>query len=490
MTNLKHMSKHATKFLAFAALAVAGLLAILLAQVSQPRAQAQDTAPQLVAATPAVIPQSKAQVDLTFAPLVKAASPSVVNVFTSRTMGNRSPFAGDPRFERLFGRQQQRAQGSLGSGVIVGQDGIIVTNNHVVEGADEYRIVLADRREYAAELLLADERTDLAVLKIDAEAGDLPTVPFADTRDAEVGDLVLAIGNPFGVGQTVTSGIISATARTDVGISDYAFFIQTDAAINPGNSGGALINNRGELVGVNTAIFSRSGGSNGIGFAIPAEMVSRVVDAAVNEGRITRPWLGLKGQAVSFDIARSQGLTRPVGIIITEVYENGPAELASLRRGDLITAIDGREVFDERGLNFLAATLSPGERVTLDVLRGGTPQQVSVLLTPPPGATEAELRLLDGRHPLAGAEVAELSPALAENLGRDPFVKGILVTRMLRRSVAGRVGIRPGDIIIAVNGRETIDSSDLDRALNADPEDWQLTIERNGRRITTQRFRL
>ncbi|MEL7454431.1 MAG: Do family serine endopeptidase, partial [Pseudomonadota bacterium] len=382
-------------------------------------------------------------------------------------------------------QQEQRVQGSLGSGVLVGNDGVIVTNNHVIEGADEFRIVLSDRREYPAELILADERTDLAVLKIDDEAGELPVLPFADTRELEVGDLVLAIGNPFGVGQTVTSGIVSATARTDVGISDYAFFIQTDAAINPGNSGGALINSRGELVGVNTAIFSRSGGSNGIGFAIPSEMVRRVVDAAVNEGRITRPWLGLKGQAVSFDIAQSQGLDRPVGIIVTEIYDDGPAERAELRRGDLIVAIDGREVFDERGLNFLATTKSPGERVTLDVMRGGRDMQIQVLLAPPPGATEAELRLLEGRHPFSGAEVAELSPALAENMGRDPFVKGVLITRMLRRSIARRVGVRPGDIIIAVNGRETLTLEALDTALGSVDPVWQITVERNGQRYTS-----
>lgn len=477
------MTDHSSKFLAAAAMAVFLLLTLLSVLIFAPPAFAQNGDQRSV-------PRNGAEVNLSFAPLVKQASPAVVNVYTRKTGQVPSPFANDPRFSRLFGQQRQRQQGSLGSGVLVGEDGVIVTNNHVIEGADEFRIVLSDRREYPAELLLADERTDLAVLKIDEEAGILPTLPFADTRDAEVGDLVLAIGNPFGVGQTVTSGIISATARTDVGISDYAFFIQTDAAINPGNSGGALINNRGELVGVNTAIFSRSGGSNGIGFAIPAEMVSRVVDAAVNEGRITRPWLGLKGQSVNFDIARSQGLDRPVGIIITEVYDNGPADKARLRRGDLVTAINGREVYDERGLNFLAATQSPGERVTLEVLRGGKAQQTRVLLSAPPGASDGEVRLLDGRHPLSGAEVAVLSPALAENMGRDPFLKGILVTRMTRRGIARRVGIRPGDVIIAINGQEIIDRADLDRALNRRPTDWQLTIERNGKRLTTRKIRL
>ena len=477
------MTEHASKFLAAAVMAVVLLLIVLCVSIAAPAAYAQSDYRSSV-------PQSRAQVDLSFAPLVKQASPAVVNVYTRKKV-QQSPFANDPVFNRLFGRQQQRQQGSLGSGVIVGNDGVIVTNNHVIEGADEYRIVLSDRREYSAELLLADERTDLAVLKIDDEAGRLPTLLFADTRDAEVGDLVLAIGNPFGVGQTVTSGIISATARTDVGVSDYAFFIQTDAAINPGNSGGALINNQGELVGVNTAIFSRSGGSNGIGFAIPAEMVKRVVDAAVDEGRITRPWLGLKGQSVSFDIAQSQGLERPIGIIITEIYDRGPADRAKLRRGDLVLAIDGREVYDERGLKFLAATQSPGERVTLDVLRSGKPQKVRVLLTPPPGATDGELRVLDGRHPLSGAEVAVLSPALAESMNSDPFLKGILVTRTGRRSLARRVGIRPGDVVVAINGKETITSRDLDRVLDgASSGTWTLTIERNGRRITTRPIKI
>ena len=480
MMYIQHsMTKHVTKLLAAALFAVAVLLLVLVQPVFAPApAHAQ------------AVPHSARQIDLTFAPLVKQASPAVVNVYTRKTV-QQSPFANDPVFSRLFGRQQQREQGSLGSGVIVGRDGVIVTNNHVIEGADEFRIVLSDRREYSAELLLADERTDLAVLKIDAEAGELPTLPFADTRDAEVGDLVLAIGNPFGVGQTVTSGIISATARTDVGISDYAFFIQTDAAINPGNSGGALIDNHGQLVGVNTAIFSRSGGSNGIGFAIPAEMVRRVVNAAVNEGRIIRPWLGLKGQAVSFDIAQSQGLERPVGIIVTEVYENGPADKARVRRGDLVTAINGREVFDERGLNFLAATQSPGERVTLDVLRSGRARRLNVLLTPPPGATDAELHLMSGAHPLSGAEIAELSPALAESLGGDPFAKGILVTRNPpRRSIARRVGLRLGDIVVAINGRETTNKRQLESAIAAADGNWEVTIERNGRRITTPRFTL
>ncbi len=473
MTIYSPMTKHVSKFLIVSGLAVILLIAIALIPLfTAPSAQADIRK----------LPESRAEIQLSFAPLVRAAAPAVVNVYTKKIVRQRtSPF---DRFRGYGGMSRERVQNSLGSGVIVGPDGVIVTNNHVIEGADELLVVLSDRREYPAELIMADARTDLAVLQIDTEGDPLPTLDYADTRDVEVGDLVLAIGNPFGVGQTVTNGIISATARTDVGVSDYAFFLQTDAAVNPGNSGGALVNSRGELVGVNTAIFSRSGGSNGIGFAIPAEMVKRVVDAAIHEGRIVRPWLGLKGQSVTYDIARSQGLDRPLGIIITEVYENGPADRAGLRRGDLVTAIEGREVFDERGLKFLAATEAPGTRVTLDILRGQKPRQVRVHLAPPPGATDADLVLLEGRQPFAGAEVAELSPALAEEIGRDPFEKGVIVTRILRGAYARRI-VRPGDVIVRVNGQSVETLEDLDDTLNgATSSVWRVEINRNGQLVS------
>jgi Do/DeqQ family serine protease len=368
--------------------------------------------------------------------------------------------------------------------VIVRDDGVIVTNNHVVEGADSFRVVLSDRREYPAELVLNDERTDLAVLKIDTGGDKLPVLHYADTREAQVGDLVMAIGNPFGVGQTVTSGIISATARTDVGISDYSFFIQTDAAVNPGNSGGALVDMKGQLVGVNTAIFSRGGGSNGIGFAIPSEMVKRVVDAAMNEGTFVRPWLGLAAQSVSFDMAKAQGLSRPIGVMVTEVYDGGPADKSGLRRGDLVTAIDGREVFDEKGLKFLAAIRNPGEKAQLNVLRGGRNQVIGVKVEPPPGATEADIVLLEGQDVFNGARVVELSPRLAEENGLDPFQKGsgIYVYSVARRSVA-RNYFRPGDIIRSVNGKQTKTVKDLEAVLKDSDRSWNIELDRNGRTI-------
>ncbi|MEO1642361.1 MAG: Do family serine endopeptidase [Pseudomonadota bacterium] len=469
------MTKHVSKVLAVIVLALAALLILLMSPLYQA---------QLWPTPEKQVPQTQQEVQMSYAPLVREVAPAVVNVYTKKTV-QRSQVMRD-----FFGRRfrtgpgtQERVQNSLGSGVILSSEGVIVTNNHVIDGADEFLVVLSDRREYEAELILADERTDLAVLKIDTDGEPLPALEYADTRGVEVGDLVLAIGNPFGVGQTVTSGIISATARTDVGVSDYAFFLQTDAAVNPGNSGGALVNTRGELVGVNTAIFSRSGGSNGIGFAIPSEMVKRVVDAAVNEGMIVRPWLGLKGQSVTFDIALAQGLERPVGVIISEVYEDGPGDKAGLRRGDLVLAIDGREVFDERGLKFLAATRSPGEVSSLTVLRGGRERAIGVTLAPPPGATEADLVLLEGRHPFTGAEVAELSPRLAEELGRDPFETGVLVTRVMRRAYARRI-VQPGDIIRSVDGKTVNSLGDLERALDRESGRWAIEIDRNGRRVS------
>ncbi|WP_290496969.1 Do family serine endopeptidase [Hyphomonas sp. UBA4494] len=465
MVHTIRMTKHVSKFLAIAGLSV---LALLVVAVLPLFAHAQR------------LPQSQTEIDLSFAPLVREASPAVVNVFTERMVANRV----SPMEQLFFGDAipKQRRQNSLGSGVIVGSDGVIVTNNHVIDGADTFRVVLSDRREYPAELVLADERTDLAVLKIDTEGAVLPTLPYADTRAAQVGDLVLAIGNPFGVGQTVTSGIISATARTDVGISDYAFFLQTDAAVNPGNSGGALVNTKGELVGVNTAIFSRSGGSNGIGFAIPAEMVKRVVDAGMNEGTFVRPWLGLAAQSVSYDIAKAQGLDRPVGVMVTEVYDDGPADNSGLRRGDLVTAIDGREVFDEKGLKFLAAVRSPGDEAILTVLRGGKTQNIGVTVEPPPGAREVDIVLLDGRTAFSGARVVELSPRLAEENGLDPFQKGsgIYVHSVMRRSIA-RNFFRPGDIVRSVNGAQTKTVDELKSALAKDASSWDIEIERNGR---------
>ncbi|MET0547351.1 MAG: trypsin-like peptidase domain-containing protein, partial [Caulobacterales bacterium] len=324
------------------------------------------------------VPVSRQDAQLSFAPVVKKAAPAVVNVYSKKTIKTaayRSPFADDPIFRRFFGDQalggapQERVQNSLGSGVIVRANGVIVTNNHVVEGADTLRVVFSDRREFPARVLVADARTDIAVLKIDVGNEQLPTLTFADTRKVEIGDMVLAIGDPFGVGQTVTSGIVSATARTEVGISDFASFIQTDAAINPGNSGGALVDMNGQLIGINTAIFSKGGGSNGIGFAIPAEMVSRVIDNALNSGKLVRPWIGAMGQPVTAEIAKNLKLSKPEGVLLSQVYPGSPADKAGLKQGDVVLAVDDQAVFDENGIRYVAATKRNGDAVKVDYLR-------------------------------------------------------------------------------------------------------------------------
>lgn len=489
--------------LALAASVTTGLVMLsvpALGQLAAPPsgAPASPTAPPVAEIVAREAPRSQADLTQSFAPVVRQTAPAVVNVYSSVVVQRSNcPYANDPFYAQFFCRgdtssTRERVENSLGSGVIVGEEGVIVTNNHVVEAGDQFRVVLSDRREYPASLVMSDARSDLAVLRIDAPGVSFPTLGFADTRTMQVGDLVLAIGNPFGVGQTVTSGIVSALARTDVGVSDYASFIQTDASINPGNSGGALVDMRGRLVGVNTMIFSKGGGSNGIGFAIPAEMVKRVVDAAVNGGTLVRPWIGAKGQSVNSSAAAALGLDRPQGVLISEIYPGGPAARAGLKKGDLVLSIDGREVFDEKGLKFVAATKAAGETVSLVVMRDGRRSTLQMKLAPPPGTTEAELKSIEGRNPFSGAQVAELSPALAEELGLDPFrfESGMLVYRVPRGSIASRLGLRPGDILREVNGAVIRTARDLELSIQKAQSGgassvWRLAIERNGERIET-----
>ena len=435
---------------------------------------------QLVQAEPLVraAPSSRGEMQLSFAPVAARAGPAVVNVYAQRVVRGRG-ISRDPFFGR-FGAP--RIENSLGSGVIVRADGIIVTNNHVIEGAQSLKVVLADRREYDAELVLADSRVDLAVLRIDAGSESLPTLAFADTQhDLQVGDLVLAIGNPFGLQQTVTSGIVSALARTEIGVSDYAFFIQTDAAINRGNSGGALVDMNGSLVGVNSAIFSESGGSNGIGFAIPSEMVRRVVESAVSGGEtVVRPWLGARLQGVTQDVARSLGLPRPEGALVTDLYPRSAGDRAGLRNGDVVLSVGGAEVRDDATVRYQFATQRPGARVPLEVLRDGRRLTLTATAEAPPGGAP-DPRELTGRHPLSGARVVTLTPSTAEASGLDPFADGVFIQALDRRGVAARIGFRPGDIIDEVNGQAIREAAQLDRAM-AQSQTWVIGVERNGQR--------
>lgn len=476
---------------ASAATALAMLGASALGQLAQGNGGQVQLA-QLDPQAERAVPVSRVEVQQSFAPIVKRTAPAVVNVFSS-AMRQTCPYANDPIWARFYcGTSQPREQKveSLGSGVILGADGVIVTNNHVIEGMQEFRVALNDRREFPAKVVMADKRTDLAVLRIDTKGQKLPTLDYADTRGVEVGDLVLAIGNPFGIGQSVSSGIVSALARTDVNVEDISSFIQTDASINPGNSGGALVDMQGRLVGINSMIFSKGGGSNGIGFAIPSEMVKRVVDAAVHGGTLVRPWLGANGDPVTSEVASKLGLEAPRGVQITEIFPGSPAEKAGVKKGDVILSVDGREVYDERGMKFIASTKAEGETLNLKVLRAGHEQLMQARLAAPPGTSKAELIAIKGNNPFNGTQVAEVSPALAEELGLDPFKfgNGVMIYTTGQRTYAQRVGFQPGDIIREINGVSIKTSKEFDAAVKrAEGGDgsWRLAIERNGQRIET-----
>ena len=440
------------------------------------------------------VPDSQAQIQLSFAPLVRQAAPAVVNIYTRRVVEEvvRSPLFSDPffkqffgdRFGREFGPRRRRARNSLGSGVIVSADGLIITNHHVIDKADEIKVALGDRREFPADLILDDERTDLAVLRIDTNGEALPFLTLRDSDELEVGDLVLAIGNPFNVGQTVTSGIVSALARTGVGVSDFQFFIQTDAAINPGNSGGALIGMDGRLVGINTAIFSRSGGSHGIGFAVPTTMV-RVVLESARQGLdyVQRPWFGAAMQAVDADIATSVGLERPQGALVRAIYEGGPADRAGIQRGDIVLAVDGQEIEDPSGLQFRLGSRLIGGSATLALYRGGERREVTLELVSAPEDPPRNVTELRGAHPFAGLTVANLSPALAEQLGMDVLAKGVIVLKVARNSPSRRLRLRSGDRFLEVNGRPVERVSELRAALDAGGSDWRVRVQRGDRTL-------
>ncbi|HEY1384701.1 MAG TPA: DegQ family serine endoprotease [Dongiaceae bacterium] len=434
------------------------------------------------------VPTSSQQINLTFAPVVKQVAPAVVNIYTKTVVKQQapSPFFDDPFFKQFFGdqfnfgRSRERIQNALGSGVIVKPDGLVVTNNHVIKGADEIRIVLNDGREFPGKIVAQDEQLDLALVRFDTKGATLPTLAFRDSDDLEVGDLVLAIGDPFGVGQTVTSGIVSGLARTRTGINDFGFFIQTDAAINPGNSGGALVTTDGRLVGINTAIYSQSGGSIGIGFAIPSNIVKAVVDAEANGGKLVRPWVGVTGEALSAEIAESLGFDRPGGVVVKELFPGGPADKAGLKPGDVLTAINGRNVDDPQGMAFRLATLPIGGTAKVTVVRKGEQIELPLELTPAPREPAPDQTWLEGQQPLMGAQVANLSPALGEELSVSGW-KGVVVTAVKRGSYARELGLRPGDIVARVNGKNIDTVKQLKVALADAQDQWELAIERDGK---------
>ncbi len=435
------------------------------------------------------VPASMAQVQMSYAPVVKQAAPAVVNIYATRMVAQQSPYFNDPFFQQFFGdfgagRPQQ--QNSLGSGVIVG-DGLVVSNFHVVENATDIRVVLADRREYQGEVVLADQQADLAVIRLPG-ATDLPALTFADSDAVSVGDLVLAIGDPFGVGQTVSSGIVSGLARSGSGGGAFnagGYFIQTDAPINPGNSGGALVDMQGHLLGINTQILTRSGGSNGIGFAIPANLVKRVVaQAADGAASFTRPWAGVTVQPIDADIANAMGLDRPEGVLVQSVSEAGPFAEAGLKSGDVILSMGGQPVNAPAELNFRLSLQELGATVDVTYLRDGQQALTSVEMREPSSVSQqlgGEPMTVTTPGPFEGLVVQELSPALADQLGVHADVQGVIV--LGAKNAARARNFQLGDIISQVNGTDIRNIDDFVKATADQTRTWKVLINRRGGRV-------
>jgi Do/DeqQ family serine protease len=437
------------------------------------------------------IPQTQTDVFLSFSPVVKKAQPAVVNVYASRIDKRpRNAIFDDPVFRHFFGEGGDGRPGgpsshSLGSGVLIDASGLVVTNYHVIEGMTEVKVALADKREFDAETVLRDQRTDLVVLRLKGNE-KFPVMELGDSDALEVGDIVLAIGNPFGVGQTVTQGIVSALARTQAGISDYGFFIQTDAAINPGNSGGALVDLHARLVGINSAIFSQTGSSIGIGFAIPVNMVKMVLAAAKGGGhQVRRPWLGASLQTVSREIAESLGLDRPMGALVTDLSPGGPAAEAGLHRGDLVIAIDDQSIDDPEGLGYRLATRSLGGSATFTYMRNGRSNTTSVKLIPAPEIPARDPVKLNGPSPFAGATVINLSPAVTDELSIRGASEGVVISEIEDDSQAKMVNFQIGDVILAIDDKPIKTTRELEAAVSRRHAYWKLTITRGGEMITT-----
>lgn len=439
----------------------------------------------------AQVPKSVAEMKSSFAPIVKRVTPTVVNVYAARVQkGVRNPLLDDPFFRRFFGGElgeaPDRVQRSTGSGVIVSSDGLVVTNEHVIENMTEVKVALSDKREFDAEIVLKDPKTDLAVLRLKG-VSNLPEIQIGDSDALEVGDLVLAIGNPFGVGQTVTSGIVSALARTQVGASNYQFYVQTDAAINPGNSGGALVDVNGRLIGINSAIYSKSGGSNGIGFAIPVNMV-KVVLASAKQGGATvkRPWFGATMQAVTADLAESLALDRPTGALVVETVAGGPADEAGIKSGDVILAVDGQAIEDADAFGFRFATKPIGSKVELKINRKGRTEVLNVRTVVAPETKSRDPVSITGKSVLTGITVANLSPALAEDLGISTSGDGVVIMSVRPNSNADELGLRAGDVLVSIDGEIVKSPSDVQALAKPRKYYWTLVINRDGRILKTR----
>ncbi|WP_419741114.1 trypsin-like peptidase domain-containing protein [Ruegeria sp.] len=439
------------------------------------------------------VPQSQAEISLGFAPVVKEAAPAVVNIYAKIVRQGRSrPLFSDPFFQDFFGRgfgePQQRVQNSLGSGVILSEDGYVVSNYHVVGSATEIRVVTTERREFTAEVVLGHEESDIAILRLE-EAQGLPFLNMRDSDHVEVGELALAIGNPFGIGQTVSSGIISGLARTGTATGNArGYFLQTDAAINPGNSGGALIDVNGDLIGINTSILTRSGGSNGIGFAIPANLVAEFLRQAQAGNKVfVSPWAGMSGQHMSADIAESLGLVIPMGVVISDLHDLSPLAEAGLRVGDVVTHVDGDEVNSPAEMKFRMSVAGVGGTSVLTRLRGEESDDIEVALIRAPDTPDAEKTTLDESTVLPELTVSGVNPAVIIDLGLKLSQSGVVVVDP--GPYGARAGLRVGDVLEAINGADIARPKDVVHALTDPGRRINMLIQRGGRTLSL-RFRL
>lgn len=445
-----------------------------------------------VAAAETKVPTSQTEIALGFAPLVKQAAPAVVNIYAKRVVAVReSPFQGDPFFQKLFrdfGTTRPEVQNSLGSGVILSADGIIVSNYHVVGMATDIRVVLNDRREFSAQVLLADEANDLAILQMDV-SDDMPYLPLRDSDSVEVGELTLAIGNPFGVGQTVSSGIVSGLARSGAAAgTGQGYFIQTDAPINPGNSGGALVDVNGDLIGINTRILTRSGGSNGIGFAIPANLVAQFVkQAKAGKEQFEKPWAGAAGQPVDADIANSIGLDRPIGVLISDLHPASPFKAAGISAGDVILAVDGLPVTDGAEMVFRMSAAGLGTTAKISGIIDGEPRTVTVPLAAAPETPARDTVKTTRRSAIPGMVLSNVNPAIIAAFNLPLHVNGVIVENP--GDIGARAGLRPGDILRSIDGTEITDPASVETALRKAERRLAIEVQRGSQRVV-MRFRL
>ncbi len=383
--------------------------------------------------------------------VVQKVKPAVVNISTSKTVKSQQlPFFDDPFFRRFFGEMpsapQKRKVTNLGSGVIATADGYILTNNHVIDGADDILVKLADNREYKGKVVGKDSRTDIAVIKISEH--NLPTMTWGDSDKLKVGEIVLAIGNPYGLNQTITMGIVSALGRSGIGITDYEDFIQTDAAINPGNSGGALVNTKGEIIGINTAIFSVSGGYQGIGFAIPANMARHTMESIINQGRVVRGYMGVTIQALTAELSKQFNLKDEKGALLVDIVEDGPADKGGLKRGDVVTEYDGKKIDTPQQFRNMVATSRPGKTVQISIIRDGKALTTSVVIGELPAEQQPITALIE--NVLKGVSVQELTDELLKKLGITKKIKGVVVNNIDEDSPAAGI-LATGDIIMEID---------------------------------------